>query len=125
MIDALDQSQKLLKKVAENPTATQAQYAEQLGVSKRTIFRMFAILQEQGMLEQQGTRRKARSTTHQLREHGRTEDGHQSGHSDGQAAHSALHLTQFHRLGRADRQPLGHRIVDAKHLAHDLRQDIS
>lgn len=60
VIDALDQSQKLLKIVAENPTATQAQYAEQLGVSKRTVSRIFADLQERGILEQQGSRRKAK-----------------------------------------------------------------
>lgn len=59
VMETLDQSQKLLKIVAENPTATQAQYAEQLGVSKRTVSRIFADLQEQGVLEQQGTRRKA------------------------------------------------------------------
>ncbi len=60
VIDALDQNQRLLKIVAENPTATQAQYAEQLGVSKRTVSRIFADLQGQGVLEQQGTRRKAK-----------------------------------------------------------------
>ncbi len=59
-IDVPDQSKKLLKIVAENLTATQAQYAELLGVSKRTVSRTFADLQERGMLEQQGTRRKAR-----------------------------------------------------------------
>ncbi len=59
-IDVLDQSKKLLKIVAENPTATQAQYAELLGVSKRTVSRIFADLQKRGMLEQQGTRRKAK-----------------------------------------------------------------
>ena len=62
LIDELDQKRKLLKIVAENPTATQAQYAEQLGVSKRTISRIFATLQEQGILEQQGTRRKVKWT---------------------------------------------------------------
>ncbi len=60
VIDALDQSQKLLKIIAGNPTATQAQYAEQLGVSKRTVSRIFADLQERGVLEQKGTRRKAK-----------------------------------------------------------------
>lgn len=59
-IGALDQSQKLLKIVAENPAATQAQYAEQLGVSKRTVSRIFADLQERGVLEQQGNRRKVK-----------------------------------------------------------------
>jgi len=56
---APEQVRRLLKIVAENPTATQAQYAAQLGVSKRTISRMFVSLQEQGVLVQQGTRRKA------------------------------------------------------------------
>ena len=60
VIDTLDQRQKLLKIVAQNPTATQAQYAEQLGVSKRTVSRIFADLQERGILKQQGTRRKAK-----------------------------------------------------------------
>ena len=52
--------QKLLKIIAENPTETQAQYAEKLGISKRTISRIFAELKEQGILEQQGNRRKAK-----------------------------------------------------------------
>lgn len=51
--------QKLLKIIAENPTATQAWYAEKLGVSKRTVSRMFVSLQEQGILVQIGTRRKS------------------------------------------------------------------
>lgn len=50
---------KLLETIAKNPTATQAQYAAQIGVSKRTISRMFASLQEQGVLLQQGTKRKS------------------------------------------------------------------
>lgn len=52
--------QKLLKIIAEDPLATQAQYAAQLGVSKRTISRMFAGLQEEGVLVRRGTRRKAK-----------------------------------------------------------------
>ena len=48
--------------IAENPTATQAWYAEKLGVSKRTISRMFVSLQEQGILVQNGNRRKANWT---------------------------------------------------------------
>lgn len=54
--------QKLLKIIAENPTETQAQYAEKLGVSKRTISRIFVELKKQGILEQQGNRRKAKWT---------------------------------------------------------------
>lgn len=50
---------RLMKIIKDNPTATQAQYAAWLGVSKRTISRMFVSLQEQGMLKRQGTRRKA------------------------------------------------------------------
>lgn len=38
--DLPDHIQKLLKIIAENPTETQAQYAEKLGVSKRTISRI-------------------------------------------------------------------------------------
>lgn len=52
--------QKLLEIIAENPTGTQAQYAEKLGISKRTISRIFAELKEQDILEQQGSRRKAK-----------------------------------------------------------------
>lgn len=59
MNDGMDLNQKLLKIIAETSTATQAQYAEQLGVSKRTISRMFASLQKQGVLIQKGTKRKA------------------------------------------------------------------
>ena len=55
-----DQMQKLLKIIIENPIETQAQYAEKLGVSKRTIARIFADLKEQGILEQHGNRRKAK-----------------------------------------------------------------
>ena len=54
--------QKLLNMIAENPTATQAWYAEELGVSKRTVSRMFVSLQEQGILVQIGTRRKSNWT---------------------------------------------------------------
>ena len=54
--------QKLLNIIAENPTATQAWYAEELGVSKRTVSRMFAFLQKQGILDQTGTRRKSNWT---------------------------------------------------------------
>lgn len=57
-----DTVQKLLNMIAENPTATQAWYAEGLGVSKRTVSRMFASLQERGILVQNGTRRKANWT---------------------------------------------------------------
>ena len=58
--DIPDQIQRLLKLIAENPTETQAQYAEKLGVSKRTISRFFMELKGQGILEQQGNRRKAK-----------------------------------------------------------------
>ena len=58
--DLSDHIQKLLKIITKYPTETQAQYAEKLGVSKRTISRIFSELKEQGILEQQGTRRKAK-----------------------------------------------------------------
>ena len=58
--DLPDHIQKLLKIITKYPTETQAQYAEKLGVSKRTISRIFSELKEQGILEQQGTRRKAK-----------------------------------------------------------------
>lgn len=51
---------ELVKLVEHNSTATQAWYAEQLGVSRRTVIRLFAELQELGILEQQGTRRKVK-----------------------------------------------------------------
>lgn len=54
--------QKLLNMIAENPTATQAWYAEKLGVSKRTVSRMFVSLQEQGVLVRSGSRRKSNWT---------------------------------------------------------------
>lgn len=54
------QVQKLLDIITSAPESTQAQYAAQLGVSKRTVSRMFAALQAQGILEQRGTKRKAK-----------------------------------------------------------------
>ena len=37
-----EQVKKLLDAIAQNPAATQAHYAEQIGVSKRTVSRIFA-----------------------------------------------------------------------------------
>ena len=54
-----DSIQNLLKLVEENPTSTQAWYANALGVSKRTVSRMFVSLQKQGILVQKGNRRKS------------------------------------------------------------------
>lgn len=51
--------EKLLQVIAENPSETQAYYAEQIGVSKRTISRIFASLQKEGILVQNETRRKS------------------------------------------------------------------
>lgn len=51
--------QKLLYLIAEDSRATQAEYAVRLGVSKRTVSRMFVSLQEQGVLERRGTKRNA------------------------------------------------------------------
>ena len=53
------QIEKLLQIIEKNPSATQAYYAEKMGISKRTISRMFASLQEKGRLVQDGTKRKA------------------------------------------------------------------
>lgn len=53
------QIEKLLQIIEKNPSATQAYYAEKMGISKRTISRMFASLQEKGRLIQGGTKRKA------------------------------------------------------------------
>ena len=57
------QLEKLLQIIEKNPSATQAYYAEEMGVSKRTISRMFASLQEKGRLVQNGTTRKAKWKT--------------------------------------------------------------
>ncbi|MDO4839927.1 MAG: winged helix-turn-helix transcriptional regulator [Desulfovibrionaceae bacterium] len=51
--------EKLLFVVEKNPSAKQAYYAEQIGVSKRTVSRIFASLQAKGILVQNGTRRKS------------------------------------------------------------------
>ena len=53
------QVEKLLQIIEKNPSATQAYYAEQIGVSKRTISGMCVSLQEKGMLVQNGTKRRA------------------------------------------------------------------
>ena len=53
------QIEKLLQIIEKNPSATQAYYAEKMGISKRTVSRMFASLQEKGRLGQSGTKRKA------------------------------------------------------------------
>ena len=53
------QIEKLLQVIEKNPSATQAYYAEQIGVSKRTVSRIFVSLQEKGILVQNGTKRKS------------------------------------------------------------------
>ena len=53
------QLEKLLQIIEKNPFATQAYYAEKIGVSKRTVSRMFVSLQEKGRLVQNGTKRKS------------------------------------------------------------------
>ena len=53
------QVERLLQVIEKIPSATQAYYAEQIGVSKRTVSRMFVSLQEKGVLKQNGTRRKS------------------------------------------------------------------
>ena len=40
------QIEKLLQIIEKNPSATQAYYAEKMGISKRTVSRMFVSLQE-------------------------------------------------------------------------------
>ena len=52
------QIEKLLQIIEKNPFATQAYYAEEIGVSKRTVSRMFASLQKKGRLVQNGTKSK-------------------------------------------------------------------
>lgn len=54
-----EQVKKLLDAIEKNPSATQAYYAEQIGVSKRTVSRIFVSLQEKGILMQTGTKRKS------------------------------------------------------------------
>lgn len=56
------QIEKLLQLIEKNPSATQAYYAEEIGVSKRTVSRIFVSLQKNGILIQSGTRRKANWT---------------------------------------------------------------
>ena len=46
------QIEKLLQIIEKNPSATQAYYAEEIGVSEKNGFRMFASLQEKGRLVQ-------------------------------------------------------------------------
>ena len=53
------QVERLLQVIEKIPSVTQAYYAEQIGVSKRTVSRMFVSLQEKGVLKQNGTRRKS------------------------------------------------------------------
>ena len=53
-----EQVKKLLDAIEQVPSATQAYYAEQIGVSKRTVSRIFVSLQEKGILLQTGTKRK-------------------------------------------------------------------
>ena len=54
-----EQVKKLLDAIEKNPSATQAYYAEQIGVSKRTVTRIFVSLREKGILMQTGTKRKS------------------------------------------------------------------
>ena len=53
------QIEKLLQDIEKNQFATQAYYAEQIGVSKRTVSRIFVSLQQNGVLVQNGTNRKS------------------------------------------------------------------
>jgi predicted HTH transcriptional regulator len=62
---------ELLKLIRENPEATQKQYAEQMQLSRRTILRLFAELQERGILERKGSSRKGRWIINQTCERGK------------------------------------------------------
>ena len=53
------QIEKLLQAIEKNPFATKAYYAKQIGVSKRTVSRIFVSLQQNGVLVQNGTNRKS------------------------------------------------------------------
>ena len=64
------QLEKLLQIIEKNPFATQAYYAEKIGVSKRTVSRMFASLQEKGRLVQNGTKRKSNWKIIRSKQHG-------------------------------------------------------
>lgn len=55
-----EQAHNLLKLIEKNPEATQEQYATRLNISKRTVSRLFVSLQENGVLERKGSKRKAR-----------------------------------------------------------------
>lgn len=57
------QLEKLLQIIEKNPSATQTYYVEEMGVSKRTVSRMFVSLQEKGRLVQNGTTGKAKWKT--------------------------------------------------------------
>ena len=52
------QIEKLLQAIEKNPFATQAYYAEQIGVSKRTVSRIFVSLQQNGVLVQSRRNRR-------------------------------------------------------------------
>ena len=54
------QIEKLLQIIEKNPSATQAYYAEEIGVSKRTVSRMFVSLKEKGVLIQCGSTKKSK-----------------------------------------------------------------
>ena len=65
-----DQAKKLLDAIEQRPSATQAYYAEQIGVSKRTVSRLFVSLQEKGVLIQNGTKRKPNWVIRKEEQHG-------------------------------------------------------
>ena len=53
------QIERLLQVIEKTPSVTQAYNTEQIGVSKRTVSRIFVSLQEKGVLKQTGTKRKS------------------------------------------------------------------
>ena len=49
---------RLLQLIENNADATQKYYAESMGISSRTVSRLFAELQKKGILKRQGSKRK-------------------------------------------------------------------
>ena len=49
---------RLLQLIENNANATQKYYAESMGISSRTVSRLFAELQKKGILKRQGSKRK-------------------------------------------------------------------
>lgn len=50
----------LLKIISENPSITQVQLAEKMGVTDRTIKRKMKLLQEKGLIQREGSKRNGK-----------------------------------------------------------------